>query len=235
MDKNIRQAQFDVLKIFAPHSKTFALAGGTALELYYLHHRFSVDLDFFSPQYSFKEIDMLVCAFKGYARKIKMEAEFVASSHARVRFYSIPVKKTSRVLKVDFVEDVLFEKPTVEKFDNVPVYSAKNIYRQKISAITGTRFKEDDLGRLHTHGRNQARDIFDLYMLSKKICPLHIFLREQSRQVKRGIIHWYRTFSRQDVSLALLDLDMYDVKFDAKKMIIYLEDEIKKTIKEELE
>lgn len=47
MDRAIRKAQKDVLKVFAGKAKDFALAGGTALELYYLHHRFSADLDFF--------------------------------------------------------------------------------------------------------------------------------------------------------------------------------------------
>jgi len=37
MDKELRKTQLDVLKVFAQHTKTFALAGGTALELYYLH------------------------------------------------------------------------------------------------------------------------------------------------------------------------------------------------------
>lgn len=234
MDKKIRAAQLEILKIFAGATKTFALCGGTALELYYLHHRFSVDLDFFSPQYSLKEINKLVNEFKEYSRVIKLESEFVAKGRAQVRFYTILVKGADRPLKIDFVEDVVFENPAIKKFNKVPVYSAENIYLQKILAITGIEFIEDDTGRLRSQGRNKARDVFDLYMLSKKICELHIFLRKQSHQIKRGIVHWYQTFSRQDILLALLDLDIYDKNFDARKMIIYLEEEIKKFIREEL-
>lgn len=234
MDKKIREAQLEVLKIFSTTTETFSLAGGTALELYYLHHRFSVDLDFFSPQYSLKEINKLVSGFKKYSKAIKFESEFVAKGRAHVRFYVIPVKGTDRPLKIDFVEDVVFEKPSIKRFNKVPVYSAENMYLQKIMTITGIEFIEDDTGRLRSQGRNKARDVFDLYMLSKKICELHIFLRKQSHQIKRGIVHWYQTFSRQDVSLALLDLDIYDKNFDARKMIIYLEEEVKKFIKEEL-
>ncbi|MFA6282262.1 MAG: nucleotidyl transferase AbiEii/AbiGii toxin family protein [Candidatus Omnitrophota bacterium] len=234
MDKKIRAAQLEILKIFSNTTKTFAIAGGTALELYYLQHRFSVDLDFFSPQYTLKEINKLVNAFKKYSKAIKFESEFMANDHARVRFYVVPVKGSDRPLKIDFVEDVVFEKPVVKRFNKVPVYSAETIYLQKIMAIAGTQFMEDDIGRLHSQGRKKARDIFDLYMLSKKICELHIFLRKQSHQIKRGIVHWYQTFSRQDALLELLDLDIYDKKFDARKMIIYLEEEIKKFIKEEL-
>lgn len=234
MDKKIREAQLEVLKIFSTTTETFALAGGTALELYYLHHRFSVDLDFFSPQYNLKEINKLVSGFKKYSGSIKFEAEFVAKGRARVRFYIVPVKGADRPLKIDFMEDVVFENPEIKEFNKVPVYSAENIYLQKILAITGAEFIEDDIGRFHTQGRNQARDVFDLYMLSKKICELHIFLRKQSSQIKRGIVHWYQIFSRQDILLALLDLDIYDKSFDARKMIIYLEEEVKKFIREEL-
>ncbi|MFA5271142.1 MAG: nucleotidyl transferase AbiEii/AbiGii toxin family protein [Candidatus Omnitrophota bacterium] len=234
MDKKIREAQLEILKIFSNVTETFALCGGTALELYYLHHRFSVDLDFFSSRYSLKEINKLVNAFKKYSKLIKFESEFMAKDHARVRFYVIPVKGSDRPLKIDFVEDVVFEKPKIKKFNKVPVYSAENIYLQKIMAITGTQFMEDDIGRLHSQGRRKARDIFDLYMLSKKIYELHLFLQHQSHQIKRGIVHWYQTFSRQDILLELLDLDIYDKNFDARKMIIYLEEEIRKFIKEEL-
>lgn len=47
MDLKIRKAQKKILGIFAKRTRSFALAGGTALELYYLYHRFSFDLDFF--------------------------------------------------------------------------------------------------------------------------------------------------------------------------------------------
>lgn len=235
MDKEIRQAQLDILKVFSKKTKTFALAGGTALELYYLNHRFSADLDFFSPRYDFKEIGALASEFKKYMGKIKLESEFIARGRARVRFYTIPIRCSERVLKLDFVEDVLFPKPRINKFEGVWVYSVENIYLQKLTTITGVNLIEDDIGRQITEGRREARDVFDIYMLSKKICPLHKFLEQQSSQIQRGMVHWYRTFSRQEVKLALLDLDIYDKKFNAREMIIYLEDEIKRFIKERLD
>ena len=53
--------------------------------------------------------------------------------------------------------------------------------------------------------------------------------------IQKGIVHWYQTFSRQELKLALLDLNIYDKKFDAKQMIIYLEDEIKEFVRQVLE
>jgi DNA-binding transcriptional MerR regulator len=232
MDKKIREAQIKILDIFSKEAKRFALAGGTALELYYLHHRFSADLDFFSPIYDLREIASLISSFsKFFKRKIKLGAEFVSSGKARVRFYSVPIKG-SRPLKLDFVEDNLFAKPKINKFGGLRVYSAQNLYLQKITAVTGLGVQIDEIGREFMQGRREARDIFDIYMLSKKIQPLHLFLKKVPRQIQRGIIHWYRSFSRQDLKLSLLDLEIYDKNFNSNGMIIYLENEIKEFIRE---
>lgn len=232
MDTQIRKAQAAILKVFSKEAKDFALAGGTALELYYLHHRFSVDLDFFSRKYNISEIEKLVGAFKAKVnRKIKLESEFIASTRAKVRFYTMPVKGSTRPLKIDFVEDVLFDKPKIKKIKGLRLYSAQNLYLQKIAAVSGTQPQVDEIGREITEGRKEARDVFDIYMLSKKVTSLHIFLQSVPSQFQRGIIHWFRTFSRQELKLALMDLDIYDKKFDSREMIVYLENEIEQFIK----
>lgn len=233
MNSQLRKAQKLILKIFSVQAKDFALAGGTAIELYYLHHRFSADLDFFSRKYNLLEIDSLIAAFKKSAyKKIQLESEFVASSRAKVRFYTMAVKGSSRPLKIDFVEDVLFDKPVIRKIKGVRVYSIENLYLQKIIAISGINAEVDETGREITEGRKEARDVFDMYMLSKEIQPLHLFLKNTPSQYQRGIIHWFRTFSRQELKLALMDLDIYDTEFDSREMIVYLEDEVKLFIKE---
>lgn len=233
MDLKLRQAQQDILRIFSKKAKNFALAGGTALELYYLHHRFSADLDFFSPKYEISEINNLVEAFKkSISKKIKLESEFVASGKASVKFYTLPVKGSRRNLKIDFVEDVLFDKPAIKKIKGTRIYSIENLYFQKIAAISGTQPQVDEIGRLVTEGRNEARDAFDAYVLSKKILPLHVFLKRLPSQFQRGIVHWFRTFSRQELKLSLLDLEIYDKAFDSREMIVYLENEIKQFMKE---
>lgn len=169
MNLKIKQAQKVLLEAFAKNAGGFALAGGTALELYYLHHRFSADLDFFSPQYNLAQIDDIISGLKKHAKGgIKREAEFIAENHARVRFYSILLKNLKRPIKIDFVEDVLFKKPAIKRFSGVPVYGVENIYLQKAIAITGTQVQQDGVGRQVMRGRTEARDAFDIYVLSKK-------------------------------------------------------------------
>ena len=167
-----------------------------------------------------------------FNERINLESEFVAGGKAKVRFYTIPVKGSSRPLKIDFVQDVIFDNPTIRKIEGVRVYSIENIYLQKIIAISGTQPETDEIGRQIIEGRKEARDVFDIYILSKNIQPLHIFLQRASSQLQRGIIHWYRTFSRQELKLALIDLDIYDTKFNSREMIIYLENEIKQFTRE---
>jgi predicted nucleotidyltransferase component of viral defense system len=233
MDINIRKAQKEVLMIFSKHAKSFALSGGTALELYYLHHRFSVDLDFFSFKYDINEIDALIKECKTFFKKeLILENEIMTAGKAKVRFYAMPLKNSDRPLKIDFIEDVIFDNPDIENFKGVRVYAAENIYLQKITAITGTSPKIDHIGREIIKGRNEARDTFDVYMLSKKIKPLHVFLHKTPGYIQRGIIQWYRRFSRTDLKLELLDLDIYLDKFDPKEMIMYLDREIEKFIQE---
>ncbi len=228
MDPQIKEAQDRVLKVFSKEAKSFALAGGTALERYYLRHRFSWDVDFFSPTYNPTEIDRLVSAYKRRVdKRIKLESELMAGGRAKVRFYSMPVRGASRPLKIDLVEDVLFTKPTIQKKEGVRVYSAENIYLQKIAAIAGILPGVDEVGRPIHQGRGEARDVFDLYWLSLKIRPLHKFLHEVSAPYQKGIVHWYRTFSRHDLKLALLDMDIYDPHFNSREMINALETEIK--------
>jgi predicted nucleotidyltransferase component of viral defense system len=228
MDTKIKQTQKRVLAVFSKVARSFALAGGTALELYYLQHRFSWDLDFFSPRFDRNEINQLITTFKTRVdKRIKLEAELKTTGRANVCFYTMQVSGATRPLKIDFIEDVLIQQPKIEKKEGVRVYSVENIYFQKVAAIAGTRPASDDIGRPIQQGRNEARDVFDLFMLSLKIKPLHEFLRDVARPYQIGLVHWYRTFSRQDLKLALLDMDIYDPKFSAREIIIQLETEIK--------
>ena len=235
MDKRIRDMQVKVLDLFKKCPGKFSLAGGTALELFYLHHRFSKDLDFFSTQYEKKEINAIVSTLaENIKSNIKLKDEFSAGNMASVSFYEIPVKGSSAPLKLDFVEDVIIRKPGIVKFKGIPVYGAESIYHQKICAIAGTNLRIDAAGREMISGRNEVRDVIDLFYLSKKITPLGVFLSKMPPAQQRGMVKWYRSFSRQDFKIDFLDYEIYDKKLDAVSIIRYLEEEINEFMAEQV-
>ena len=73
-----------------------------------------------------------------------------------------------------------------------------------------------------------------LYFLSRKVLPLRQFLRKIQRNQQRGLIQWYRSFSRQEFKLDFLDINIYDSKLNSLEVIRYLEREIESFIQEEL-
>lgn len=230
MDKLIRTTQKQILNAFSKNNYNYALAGGTALELYYLNHRYSNDLDFFSSEYDEKNIDKLLYHIQEETSyKIDFDNEFITENKAKVKFYIIKIND-SNTLKIDFIEDVFFDNPTIREYDKVPVYDVEHIYYQKIIAISGTYLRTDETGRERLTGRNEAKDIVDLFYMSKKVLLLHKFLQKMPNMQQRGIITWYRSFSRQDLALNVLDLDIYDKNFDSSLMINHIESEIKQFI-----
>lgn len=228
MDKELRKLQLDVLSAAAVNLSSFALSGGTALELFYLNHRFSRDLDFFSPKYNQKEIEIILNSIsKNLNVNINLENKLSVSSNAKVQFYTLNKKESSNILKIDFIEDINFEKPDYSIFNNVPVYKVDLIYLQKIFAIIGNAPVLDATGQNIPAGRNEVRDIIDLYYLSKKIKPLHLFINTLTKQQQRALFKWYQTFSRHDFKLQFLDYEIYDKNIDSRTIILYLENEIK--------
>jgi len=232
MDKALRSFQLEVLNIFKGIKTSFALTGGTALEIYYLRHRFSADLDFFSATYNKKEIESIVLALKGLSGvKLRRENEIKLKQAATAVFYTLSKKGLKRPLKLDFVEDNLINHPKIVKFTGIPVYSVEDIYAQKIFAVSGTFIRHDDTGRDFSEGRKEARDAFDIYMLSKKVMPLRKFIQKMPKYAQRGLVHWHNTFSRHDLKIGLIDLDIYEKGFNSHGMLIYLENEIREFIK----
>lgn len=126
----------------------FYFTGGTALSLFYLHHRESEDLDFFS------EIDFsnerAIEFMEGISRKIKLPARFTEREKARIFEF---VKEEKVLLKVDFVHYPYkcLEKKVV--IDRVRVDSLRDIATNKLLTI---------------NQRSDVKDYVDLYFLLKE-------------------------------------------------------------------
>ncbi|MBI1869464.1 nucleotidyl transferase AbiEii/AbiGii toxin family protein [Candidatus Gottesmanbacteria bacterium] len=148
----LNQAQKIAISLLSksPLKKTFYWTGGTLLAYHYLHHRKSLDLDFFSEQsFSFEDIHALAKTIKekmGYPDMIyqkifdRWEFIFKNGNTLRVEFVhynhekkTLKARSTLLGIKIDSLEDIAANK-TLAYFD-----------------------------------RNEPKDLFDIYFLLTKV------------------------------------------------------------------
>ncbi len=232
MDRKLKNLQKKVLASVAKIDElSFSLAGGIALEIFYLHHRFSRDLDFFANRYDPDEIEKIVAGLRrDLGCQILKKMEFATPQNARVVFYHLEADGLELPLRIDFVEEVLLADPGIKIFNGLRVYDVEEIYSHKVFTISGSREDTDAVGRVLFSGRNQPRDAVDIYYLSKKVKPLHKFLSEVPRGQQHSFVRWAKTYSRMDMKLGVLDLEIYDQKFSAREMIKHIDNEIDKFV-----
>lgn len=210
MSKIITDFQNKVLKLLAGRMDDFYLVGGTALSLYYFHHRGSLDMDFFTTDYSKKRVEEIVRFLSALLkRKVDLVAEQVKKDKARIAVYSIPIDKKEN-LKIDFVEDYVGLIKPPKSINGINVASLEDIYIKKIYTVAGTSQEEDLTGRKITKGgREAAKDFFDLYCLSHTFMRLSKFsYRYCGSTTREGIIRWFRTYNRLDMKTGFLELDL---------------------------
>lgn len=131
--------QDEVLQHIALAQTDFYLTGGTALSRFYLHHRYSDDLDFFlnnAPDFP-KQVDKCLNA---------IETKFMESSEAALKgdsFSRCFVKKEETILKIEFVNDVAFRAEKPQKTNLFPkTDSISNIISNKICALSRDEAKD---------------------------------------------------------------------------------------------
>ncbi|MBM3237897.1 nucleotidyl transferase AbiEii/AbiGii toxin family protein [Candidatus Poribacteria bacterium] len=148
--ETITQFQREFLEAFFEQTQAFFLTGGTALSGFYLHHRYSQDIDLFTVQSEvFAHIPALILQTAQ-----RMDAKLTTiQTEPMVRRYLLSRGEESII--VDGVKDIAVqivqEKP---KFGNVVVDSLEDICSNKICAIVGRGEIKDyiDLYFLHQHG-----------------------------------------------------------------------------------
>lgn len=129
-------------------TRAFYLTGGTALAAFYLGHRYSEDLDFFSTE----EYDVL--ALDVFFKKIKKEAGITTidfqQSYNRNLFFC---RFAEEVVKTEFT---FFPFPRIKK--------GRQEYGIEIDSL-----RDIAVNKLFTiYQRTQARDYIDLYCICKK-------------------------------------------------------------------
>jgi len=136
--------QNEVLDIIFSEESIFYLTGGTCINRFYSEKRYSDDLDFFTNDNNlFRE--NIRSIFNFFDEK-KIIFETVADSKDFVRI------KIKDILKVDFVNDrIYYYGRTVKSESGYILDNTMNMSANKLSAIVG---------------RDEPKDIFDLFLLS---------------------------------------------------------------------
>lgn len=145
----------------------FYLTGGTALSEYYLHHRYSDDLDFFSHDIDIKPFLGLI---KKIGKKLNQKIQPITTAPSFMRF------TIGDNLKIDVVGDVGFRVGVPELIDGMMIDSIKNLAVNKVGAILG-RLDAKDYVDLYFLLSEYSFDVFDLLELGiKKDAGLEPFI-----------------------------------------------------------
>ncbi len=198
-----------VLEIVAGHMDDFYLVGGTALSREYFHHRESFDLDFFTKNYSLKRIDEVIDRIALSTRKkLKKSVDSKGGNDLlKMRRYELPLGQ-GEPLKIDFVADPVDLLKPFKRAQGIDYASLDDIYLRKIYASAGIIAFVDALGRVRTRGKRQeARDLFDLYHLSKTYKRLSVFIGEYPEKVEiHAVFQWYHSLNKAEMNFGLGDI-----------------------------
>ncbi|MDO8675482.1 MAG: nucleotidyl transferase AbiEii/AbiGii toxin family protein [Candidatus Omnitrophota bacterium] len=219
----IKKEQKRITGLVARKFKDYYLTGGTALA-FYVRHRFSEDLDFFSQKYDKKTPEKIMAYISqetGFDYQLDAEQDDPKLIPMKVYFMEL---KGGEVLKIDFVKDYV---ANVHPIKN-GMHSMDDIYYRKICAAIGGQEKQGEAGQVVATGRRSVKDLFDIYYLSSHYKSLADFFFEYfAYNHTERLEAWYRGFDRTEAKLALMDLVP---KVDTGKVFKYLDGQILKLI-----
>ena len=205
---SLEQQQDSILDLLSGKIEDYYLAGGTALSRYYLHHRESVDLDFFTKKF---DINQITATINFLADKLERAVD-TSSVQSKIGFAKVAIYfvrfSADSALKLDFVEDFFALIKPLKPVNGINILSIEDIYLRKLYAAAGTISKTDQTGRSALiGGRAEAKDYFDLYILSTVFMPMSDFVAAYAdNSLKEGIIRWFGTYDRMDMKTGLLDI-----------------------------
>lgn len=232
----ITKTQLKVLKALTSKVNDFYLGGGTALSLYYFHHRKSIDLDFFSHKLSRLRIEEIIKLISTVFKKHpKLIGQQLGKGKVKMLVYSFSLSRDES-FKIDFIEDYLKLINPIKTINGIKVLSLEDIYQRKILAVTGTSLEIDTIGRRFAKGgREEAKDFYDLFCLSQIFMPLSKFsLKYGTPIIRELLVRWFHSYGRFEMKAGLKDLELKkDINYSDIER--HFKQEIEKILEEEVE
>lgn len=223
-------------KLLAHKMQGFYLARGTALSLCYFQHRSSYDLDFFTQEFSQKRVESCTTYLKNIIKgSIELVEHRLSGDFVKMMVFHIKLSNEC-FCKLDFVEDFAPLYKPLNHINGIDVLSLEDIYIRKLFAISGTTPTCSLTGKdMMIGGRQEAKDLYDIYFLSHTFIPLADFIRQikASAPLIEGIIQWYRSFNRLHMKMGLHDL-ITQKEIDFQQIDHYISQQIELILNEEI-
>ena len=153
--------------------KSAKLCGGTALARCWLAHRVSYDLDFFLKE-GFRSAEIATVLKKS---GIVYETKDIVDDPKKANQLHGYILHEGERLKVSFVEDAYFDiyPGVLKQFGGLTVLTedVPGLYHRKLRTVAGGGSEGDSF----EGGRQKARDLFDLHVLSSSFMPIKVFMQ----------------------------------------------------------
>lgn len=147
--KALYNVQDSFLRWLANKSIPFYLTGGTALSRFYLHHRYSDDLDFFTNRYN-DFLPALQKLIRDVPQDFHIDRDSLMITADFCRFF---IRKDQVMLKIEFVNDVESRVGILHETALGLVDNPANILANKLTALMG---------------RDEPKDVFDIITLAER-------------------------------------------------------------------
>ncbi|PZP90915.1 MAG: hypothetical protein DI587_37110 [Variovorax paradoxus] len=153
------------------------LCGGTALSRFYLNHRLSYDLDFFVPSGVGFDAQDLANRISKLIKISSLELTHDTVKADQLHFMIMADERTP--IKISFVEDMYSHVYPLEPrglsigSTVIATEPVEGLYYRKLRTVVGWA---DSHSEFPQGGRQTARDMFDLYVLSHSVMPLRQFI-----------------------------------------------------------
>lgn len=174
--KEMSDQQDRALSLVLPHvGRVFdkaKLCGGTALSRFYLKHRISYDLDFFVPT-GFDAKALL----NELARNVQIANLEITHDPIKADQLHFTVDVEGAPVKISVVEDMYadFFPLLPSGLGGIMTESIDGLYHRKLRTVVGWAGPSDIQP---SGGRQTARDMFDLFVLSQAHQPLLSFIEQ---------------------------------------------------------
>ena len=164
--KILTPLQEDFIRFFTetPSKDTFFLTGGTALSAFYLQHRISEDMDFFTEEEG--QVPRVLPLIQDIAVKLNGQLEVKRSFRSYLEFF---ITRGEEILRCDFAMDApyrLKEKIFKEEY-GIYVDNVLDISCNKLSAL---------------YDRSDPKDFVDIYFVDREVIPFEKLVEEAEKK-----------------------------------------------------